>query len=156
MPYQSGKTFKLYTDIIKCTKTTCWDTLANTNNARDRKQARYQSLTEDIQRWRFKCVNLSFEIGVRGYIGPSNKDSIMFLSHTCGVRKPKHVLKQLGNLSLLGQEEPDLVSWPINDQLNVTSQIWKFMFILSYWYCNERVDESVKKWPWGWVKLTCS
>ena len=60
--------------VILAELTMTWDTVANTNNARDRKQARYQYLTEDIQQRGFKCVNLPFEIGVRGYISPRNKE----------------------------------------------------------------------------------
>ena len=79
-----------------------WDTVANTNNARDRKEARYEYLTENIKERGFTCSNLPFEIGVRGYISPRNRATLMFLSHTCNVKKPKTLLKSLGKLSLLG------------------------------------------------------
>ena len=68
--------------VILAELTMTWDTPANTNNARDRKEARYQFKTEDIQQNGFKCMNLPFEIGVRGYMRKRNRETIMFLSHT--------------------------------------------------------------------------
>ena len=44
--------------------TMTWDTTANMNNAKSRKEARYEFLTEDIQQKGLKCNNLPFEIGV--------------------------------------------------------------------------------------------
>ena len=44
--------------------TMTWDTTDNMNNAKSRKEARYEFLTEDIQQKGFKCNNLPFEIGV--------------------------------------------------------------------------------------------
>ena len=82
--------------------TMTWDTTANMDNARNRKEARYEFLTEDIQQNGFKCNNLPFEIGVRGYISKRNRETIMFLSHTCNVRNPKYLMKMLGKLALLG------------------------------------------------------
>ena len=52
--------------VILAELTMTWDTSANTNNARDRKEARYQFLTEDIQQNGFKCTNLPFEIRCQG------------------------------------------------------------------------------------------
>ena len=88
--------------------TMTWDTVANTNNARDRKEARYEYLTEDINERGYKCSNLPFEIGVRGYISPRNRATLMFLSHTCNVRKPKTMLKLLCKISFLGSYQINL------------------------------------------------
>ena len=48
------------------------------------------------------CTNLLYEIGVRGYMSKRNRETIMFLSHTCNVRNPKYLMKMLGKLALLG------------------------------------------------------
>jgi hypothetical protein len=88
--------------VVLAELTMTWDTVANTDRARDRKEARYQYLTEDIKENGYKCANMPFELGVRGYISPRNKETLLFLAHTCKVKKPKNMLKVLGKLSLLG------------------------------------------------------
>ena len=88
--------------VILAELTVTWDTVVNTDRARNRKEARYQCLTQDIKDKGFKCSNLPFKIGARGYISPRNRETLMFLSHMCNVRKPKHLNKQLGKVSLLG------------------------------------------------------
>ena len=45
--------------------TITWDTTANTDAARDRKQARYAYLKEDIEERGFHCFNNPLEIGTR-------------------------------------------------------------------------------------------
>ena len=82
--------------------TITWDTVANTDAARDRKQARYTFLTEDIEEKGFSCHNSPLEIGTRGYISPRNKSTLMYLAHICKVRKPHNFLKTIGKISLLG------------------------------------------------------
>mgnify|MGYP007114566149 CR=1 FL=1 len=69
---------------------------------RDRKEARYQYLSEDIRQNGYKCSNMPFEIGARGYISPRNRETLMFLSHTCRVAKPKNLIKLIGKVALLG------------------------------------------------------
>ena len=81
--------------VILAELTVTWDTVHNTDRARDRKQARYQYLCEDIRERGFKCTNLPFEIGKRGYISQRNRETLFFLSHTCKVKK------LLGKISLL-------------------------------------------------------
>ena len=76
--------------------------MGNTDRARNRKEARYQYRTEDIKVKGYKCSNMPFEIGARGYISPRNRETLMFLSHMCNVRKPKNMIKQLVKVSLLG------------------------------------------------------
>ena len=76
--------------------------MGNTDRARNRKEARYQYRTEDIKVKVYKCSNMPFEIGARGYISPRNRETLMFLSNMCNVRKPKKLIQQLGKISLLG------------------------------------------------------
>ena len=88
--------------VILAELTVTWDTVANTDRARDRKEARYQYLSEDIRQNGYKCSNMPFEIGARGYISPRNRETLMFLSHTCRVAKPKNLIKLIGKVALLG------------------------------------------------------
>ena len=87
--------------VILAELTVTWDSLNNTDRARDRKEARYQYLCEDIRERGFKCTNLPFELGTRGYISPRNRETLFFLCHLCKVKKPKQMLKLLGKMSLL-------------------------------------------------------
>ena len=82
--------------------TITWDTTANTDSARDRKQARYAYLKEDIEERGFHCFNNPLEIGTRGYISQRNKSTISYLAEICKVRKPKLFVKTIGKIALLG------------------------------------------------------
>ena len=82
--------------------TITWDTTANTDAARDRKQARYTYLQEDIEEKGFNCLNNPLEIGTRGYISQRNKSTISYLVEICKVRKQQLFIKTIGKLALLG------------------------------------------------------
>ena len=86
--------------LVELTMT--WDTVANTEAARTRKHARYEHLTTDIQERGYQCSNIPLEVGVRGYLSPRNRETIMFLCHICGVKRPKELIKKAGKISLLG------------------------------------------------------
>ena len=64
---------KLY--LVELTMT--WDTVPNTEAARNRKQARYEHLSSDIEENGYKCFNTPLEVGVRGYISPRNRETIV-------------------------------------------------------------------------------
>ena len=75
--------------------------IANTDAARDRKQARYAYLKEDIEERGFHCFNNPLEIGTRGYISQRNKSTNSYLAEICKVRKPKLFVKTIGKIALL-------------------------------------------------------
>ena len=68
--------------VILAELTITWDTVFKTDKARDRKEARYEYLTDEINQRGYKCSNQPFEIGARGYISPRNRAILMFLAHT--------------------------------------------------------------------------
>ena len=82
--------------------TVTWDTVANTESARNRKHARYEHLSADIEENGFKCFNTPLEVGVRGYLSPRNRNTIVNICHMCNVRRPRELIKKVGKVSLLG------------------------------------------------------
>ena len=86
--------------LVELTMT--WDTPANVEAARARKQARYAYLADDIEANGFHCLNQTLELGVRGYISQRNKYTIQDLCVLCKVRNNNLLVKTLGKLSLLG------------------------------------------------------
>ena len=77
-----------------------FDRVSNIEAARVRKHARYEYLAADIEPNGYTCSNSPIEVGVRGYIIPRNRNTLMFLTHTCKVRKPKEMIKIVSKLAL--------------------------------------------------------
>ena len=88
--------------VILAELTMPFDRAANIEAAKTRKKARYEYLAADIRAGGYICINLPVEVGVRGYISPRNRESLFFLSHLCGVKRPKELLNKLRKTALLG------------------------------------------------------
>ena len=56
--------------------------------------AGYQYLTADIEERGYKFSNMSFKISHR------NKETLMFLAHTCKETKPKNMINLLGSYQI--------------------------------------------------------
>ena len=80
-------------------------TIAFTSNieaANRRKRERYEFLTSDIKDAGYNCSNLPLEVGSRGHITPRNRETLLYLCHTFGIRKFQQVIRNSSKLALLG------------------------------------------------------
>ena len=75
---------------------------SNIEAANRRKRERYEFLTSDINEAGYKCNNLPLEVGSRGYITARNRETLIYLCHTFGIRKFQQVIKNSSKLALLG------------------------------------------------------
>ena len=73
----------------------------NITAANTRKRKRYELLTSDIQEAGFTCMNLPFEIGSRGHVTLSNKNTLSSICKVTGVKKIQHVIRNCSKLVLL-------------------------------------------------------
>ena len=55
----------------------------NVNAAHTRKKERYAALTQDIIDNGYKCNNIPFEVGSRGYISLANKSTLLLMHSLC-------------------------------------------------------------------------
>ena len=69
--------------------------------ANTRKRARYEFLSSDIQEAGFRCLNLPFEIGSRGHVTLSNRNTLSQICHVAGVKKTQQVIRNCSKLVLL-------------------------------------------------------
>jgi hypothetical protein len=74
----------------------------NIDAANTRKRNRYEFLTSDIQEAGYNCSNMPLEVGSRGHLTSRNRESLIFLCHTFGIRKYQQVLRNCSKLALLG------------------------------------------------------
>ena len=74
----------------------------NIDAANARKRARYEFLESDITEAGYKCSNIPLEIGSRGYITSRNRETLLYLCHTFGIRKFQQVIRNCSKLALLG------------------------------------------------------
>ena len=70
--------------------------------ANTRKRARYEFLASDIKDAGFSCMNLPFEIGSRGHVTLSNKNTLFQICHVACVKKIQQVIRNCSKLVLLG------------------------------------------------------
>ena len=77
-----------------------WDTMAN--NAKKRKEARYNSLVTNIQNSGWTCSHTTLEIGSRGMITQRNKSSLVMLCNLARETKKSKVIQTCSKLALLG------------------------------------------------------
>ena len=74
----------------------------NIEAANARKRLRYEFLAADIEQAGYKCSNLPFEIGSRGHVTQSNRNTLVHICHVTGIRKPQQVMKNCSKIVLLG------------------------------------------------------
>ena len=77
-----------------------WDTMAN--NAKKRKEARYNSLVANIQGNGWTCSHTTLEIGSRGLITQRNRSSLIMLCNLARETKKSKVIQTCSKLALLG------------------------------------------------------
>ena len=73
----------------------------NIAGANNRKRARYEFLTSVIKEAGFTCMNLPFEIGSRGHVTLSNKNTLSSICQVTGVKKIQQVIRNCSKLVLL-------------------------------------------------------
>ena len=73
----------------------------NITAANTRKRERYEFLSSDIKEAGFTCMNLPFEIGSRGHVTLSNKNTLSSICKVTGVKKIQHVIRNCSKLVLL-------------------------------------------------------
>ena len=71
-----------------------FDRTTNIEAVRDRKKARYEYLATDIEEKGYNCMNSPLEVGVRGYIIPRNRATLIFLAHLCNLKRPKEFIEK--------------------------------------------------------------
>ena len=69
--------------------------------ANTRKRARYEFLSSDIQEAGFRCLSLPFEIGSRGHVTLSNRNTLTQICRVAGVKKIQQVIRNCSKLVLL-------------------------------------------------------
>ena len=74
----------------------------NIEAANARKRARYEFLKNDIKENGFSCCNMPLEVCSRGQITSRNRETLLYLCHTFGIRKFQQVIKNCSKLALLG------------------------------------------------------
>ena len=74
----------------------------NIDAANNRKRNRYEFLTSDIQEAGYNCSNMPLDVGSRGHLTSRNRETLIFLSHTFGIRKYQQIFKNCSKLALLG------------------------------------------------------
>jgi hypothetical protein len=74
----------------------------NIEAANARKRSRYEFLTSDIKEAGFNCMNMPLEVGSRGHLTSRNRETLLFLCHTFGIRKHQQILRNCSKLALLG------------------------------------------------------
>ena len=79
-----------------------WESSQGLENARVRKDQRYEDLSADIKNNGFKCNSLQLEVGVRGYINPRNKGVLTHIAKLLKIKKIKDLMKKCSKLALLG------------------------------------------------------
>jgi hypothetical protein len=50
-------------------------------------------------------MNSPLEVGVRGYIIPRNRATLIFLAHLCNLKRPKEFIKKLVKPAILGSNK---------------------------------------------------
>ena len=73
----------------------------NITAANTRKRERYEFLSSDIKEAGFTCMNLPFEIGSRGHVTLSNKNTLSSICKVTGIKKIQHVIRNCSKLVLL-------------------------------------------------------
>ena len=79
-----------------------WESSRWMENARIRKDERYEDIAKDIESQGYRCTSIQLEIGVRGFINPRNRGVLVHISKILKVRKIKEVMKKCSKLALLG------------------------------------------------------
>ena len=79
-----------------------WDSSSGMENARKRKDDRYEKLTSDIEEQGFRCFNIPLEVGARGFINNRNRGVISHICKIMNIRKVSQVFKNCSKLALLG------------------------------------------------------
>ena len=74
----------------------------NIEAANARKRARYEFLKSDITEAGFSCSNIPLEVCSRGQITSRNRETLLFLCHTFGIRKFQQVIRNCSKFPLLG------------------------------------------------------
>ena len=74
----------------------------NIRAANTRKRARYEFLAADIKEAGYTCMNIPFEIGSRGHVTLSNRNTLLQICHVTGVKKIQQVIRNCSKLVLLG------------------------------------------------------
>ena len=77
-----------------------WD--SGTDNAKQRKEDRYDSLVEDIKGQGWTCSHTTLEIGSRGLVTQRNKSTLIWLCNLAREQKKSHVISTCSKLALLG------------------------------------------------------
>ena len=88
--------------VIMIELTMTYDRATNIEAARNRKKARYEYLASDIESKGLNCSNRPLEVGVRGYISPSNRETLFFIAQICKVKRPGEFIKKIGKTALIG------------------------------------------------------
>ena len=79
-----------------------WESSRGLENARIRKDQRYEDLTSDIISQGFKCTSIQLEIGTRGFINTRNKGVLVHLAKIMKIKKIKDLTTKCSKLGLLG------------------------------------------------------
>ena len=79
-----------------------WESTRGLENARLRKDQRYQDLSEDKESQGFRCNSLQLEVGVRGFINARNKGVIVHIAKLMKIKKIQDITKKCSKLALLG------------------------------------------------------
>ena len=79
-----------------------WESSQGLENARIRKDQRYEDLSDDIENLGFKCNSLQLEVGVRGFINTRNKGVLTHIAKLLKIKKIKDFMKKCSKLALLG------------------------------------------------------
>ena len=77
-----------------------WDT--RTDNAKQRKEKRYDSLVDDIKGEGWTCSHTTLEISSRGIITQRNRSSLIWLCNLAREHKKSKVIATCSKLALLG------------------------------------------------------
>ena len=74
----------------------------NVNAAHTRKKERYAALTQDIIDNGYKCNNIPFEVGSRGYISLANKSTFLLMHSLCNPQtRLSKFMQTISKISLL-------------------------------------------------------
>ena len=79
-----------------------WESSQGLENARIRKDQRYEDLSDNIENLGFKCNSLQLEVGVRGFINTRNKGVLTHIAKLLKIKKIKDFMKKCSKLALLG------------------------------------------------------
>ena len=89
-------------EVILVELTLPWESPQGLENARLRKDQRYEAHSKDIVCQEFRCNSFQLEVGVRGLINTRNKGVIVHIAKIMKIKKIQDTKKRCSKLALLG------------------------------------------------------